>query len=66
MRAATIRLRPAVLRAATWAGVGVGALIRSVPGVAGVVLVSYGFYEAWHPLGFIVAGAFVIAERWMP
>jgi hypothetical protein len=33
---------------------------RTVPGVAGASLVSYGLYDAWHPLGWIAAGAFLL------
>lgn len=41
-----------------------GALVRNVgrglPGVAGPVLVAYGLYEAWRPLGFITLGVFLL------
>lgn len=33
---------------------------RTVPGVAGASLVSYGLYDAWHPLGWIAAGGFLL------
>lgn len=37
-----------------------GRLLRSIPGVAGALLVSYGLYLAWLPLGFIAAGVFLL------
>lgn len=33
---------------------------RTLPGVAGASLVSYGLYDAWSPLGWIAAGAFLL------
>jgi hypothetical protein len=41
-------------------------VVRSIPGAAGALLVSYGAWQAWPPAGFIVAGAFLLAERWIP
>jgi hypothetical protein len=37
-----------------------GRFLRSVPGGVGAVLVSYGLYLAWLPLGFIAAGCFLL------
>jgi hypothetical protein len=37
-----------------------GRLVRTVPGAAGALLVSYGLYRAWLPLGFIAAGGFLL------
>ncbi len=46
---------------------GAGATARVVPGIAGPVLVSYGMWLAWAPLGFAAAGAFLLAlDRRMP
>lgn len=61
MAAIAARLRPrvtaAVLKAVVWAGVGV----RSVPGAAGALLVSYGAWQVYVPAGAIVAGGFLLA-----
>lgn len=46
--------------AALAAAAGAGRLLRTVPGVAGAVLVTVGFALAWLPLGFIVAGGFCL------
>jgi hypothetical protein len=40
---------------------GAGRAVRTVPGIAGAVLIVVGFGLAWLPLGFIVAGAFLVA-----
>jgi hypothetical protein len=37
-----------------------GSALRSVPGLGGAALVSYGLFDAWHPLGFIAAGGFLL------
>lgn len=37
-----------------------GSLLRSVPGAAGALLVSYGAWQAWEPAGPIVAGGFLL------
>lgn len=34
---------------------------RIIPGVLGALLVSYGLFEAWRPLGLVAAGLFLIA-----
>lgn len=34
---------------------------RYLPGWGGAALVSVGAWQAWHPAGFIVAGAFLLA-----
>lgn len=54
---------PGVVKAAEVAGRALNRAAtvgRTVPGVAGASLVSYGLYDAWHPLGFIAAGAFLL------
>lgn len=38
----------------------VGAAGRTLPGVAGSLLVCYGLWLAWAPLGFVAAGAFLL------
>lgn len=45
------------------AGAAVGALWRSLPGLAGLGLVSYGAWLAWRPAGFLVAGVLVLADQ---
>lgn len=50
-------LRAVVLKAAQWAGVGV----RSMPGAAGALLVSYGAWQVYAPAGAVVAGLFLLA-----
>lgn len=42
------------------AAAGMGRVLRTVPGVAGAVLVVVGFGLAWLPLGFLAAGAFLL------
>jgi hypothetical protein len=37
-----------------------GLMLRTLPGAAGALLVSYGLYRAWLPLGFIAAGGFLL------
>ena len=55
------------LVAAAAAGRVVGALGRGLPGVAGPLLISYGCWQAWAPLGYIVAGGFlVLLDRRVP
>lgn len=60
----------AALRVAEQAGRAINraaALGRTVPGVAGASLVSYGLFDAWHPLGWIAAGGFLlILDRRVP
>lgn len=43
-----------------WVAEKFGSAMRTLPGVAGALLVSYGLYLAWLPLGFIAAGAFLL------
>lgn len=54
------RLRPrwdqATARLATAAGVLVGRIGRSLPGVGGPLLVAAGLWMAWPPLGLVFAG----------
>lgn len=52
------------LRTAAVAGARVG---RGVPGVVGPLLVAYGAWLAWRPLGFVVAGAVLwLLDRRVP
>lgn len=37
---------------------------RGLQGVAGLGLTAFGCWEAWHPLGWIVAGLVLLADRW--
>ncbi|GGN40507.1 hypothetical protein FHR83_007023 [Actinoplanes campanulatus] len=54
------RLRPrwdlATGRIATLAGALVGKIGRGLPGIGGPLLVAFGLWLAWAPLGFIFAG----------
>jgi hypothetical protein len=44
-----------------------GRLLRTTPGVLGALLVSYGLYRAWLPLGFIASGGFLLlVDRRVP
>jgi hypothetical protein len=44
-----------------------GRFLRTTPGVLGALLVSYGLYRAWLPLGFIAAGGFLLlVDRRVP
>lgn len=41
-----------------------GLCLRAVPGVLGPLLVAYGLWLAWPPLGFAAAGAaLLLADR---
>lgn len=64
MSALVARLRPqwdAVAGyAAEAAGHVVGKLGRSLPGIAGPLLIAYGLYEVYRPLGFITLGVFLL------
>lgn len=53
------RMKRTKLAAATAAGV----LFRAAPGIGGLGLVSYGTWLAYHPAGFIVAGAGLLVDR---
>ena len=44
---------------------GWGFMLRDVGGLAGVGLVSYGAWEAYHPAGYIVGGALLLAGAWI-
>lgn len=61
MRAAAAVWRPRVattlMKAADWVGVAV----RSVPGAGGALAIAYGCHEIYSPLGWIVAGGFLLA-----
>lgn len=49
------------------AAAGAGTGLRLGPGVLGPLLVSYGLWLAWAPLGFVAMGAFLIAvDRRIP
>ncbi len=57
------RGRAAAGRAAEIAGV----CLRVGPGLCGAVLVAYGLWLAWAPLGFVVLGVFLLlADRRLP
>ena len=44
-----------------------GFCLRAGPGVFGPLLVAYGLWLAWAPLGFVSLGAFLLlADRRMP
>lgn len=64
MTALVARLRPrwesAVGVLADLAGTAVRQVGRGLPGVAGPLLVAYGFHEIYSPLGWIVAGGFLL------
>lgn len=65
------RLRPRwdalTVKVAEAAGVGLRQLGRTFPGVAGPLLVCYGLYDLFHPLGFIAAGGFLLVlDRRVP
>lgn len=36
-------------------------LFRAIPGLAGPVVFCFGFWLAWHPLGYIMAGVILVA-----
>lgn len=54
------RTRRLFSRATGYAAERSALLLRSAPGVTGALLVSFGGYLAWHPLGFIAAGGFLL------
>jgi len=56
------RRRRRLEAAATAAGFIVGAVRRAAAGVAGLLLVSFGAWLAWHPAGYMVAGVLVLAD----
>lgn len=57
------RLRTAAGAAAQAAGL----CLRHLPGIGGPLLVSYGLWIAWAPLGFVALGAFLLmADRRIP
>jgi hypothetical protein len=53
-------VRGVLLRAAGAAGTVIGVLQRTAAGAAGALLVSYGMWLAWAPLGFACAGGFLL------
>lgn len=57
MRAVAVRSHAGLLRAASWAG----AVLRSLPGAAGALLIAGGVYQIYAPAGWIVAGLLLIA-----
>ncbi|MGJ3223769.1 hypothetical protein ACQEUV_33080 [Micromonospora aurantiaca (nom. illeg.)] len=60
-------VRGRVIAAAGWTAEWAGRATRSLPGVAGALLASYGLWLAWPPLGFIAAGLFLLAiDRRVP
>lgn len=71
MTALGARLRPRLDSAAGGLAALTGAAVRQVgrglPGVAGPLLICYGLWQAWTPLGFIVAGGFLLlVDRRVP
>lgn len=66
-QAARKKLRERSLSAAGTAAAGAGFGLRALPGVAGPLLVAYGLWLAWAPLGYMALGAFLLlADRRMP
>lgn len=65
--AVRVKARARWLATAGAAAAGAGAGLRVLPGVGGPLLVSYGLWLAWAPLGFIALGGFLLwADRRMP
>ncbi|MGW4102297.1 hypothetical protein [Streptomyces sp. NPDC004976] len=63
MSKTTTRWRAAIGRAAG----AVGHAARVGPGLVGPLLVAYGLWLAWVPLGFVALGAFLLmADRRLP
>ena len=66
-RAARTKLRGRSSSAAGAAAAAAGFSLRALPGVAGPLLVAYGSWLAWAPLGYLVLGGFLLwADRRMP
>lgn len=64
MRSTTNRLMGAAAEAA---GRVIGLVGRGIPGIAGPLLICYGLWLAWKPLGVIAAGGFLLAlDRRVP
>jgi len=43
------------------------AAVRGGPGIAGALLVAFGLWLAWAPLGFVAAGVFLLlVDRRVP
>lgn len=40
-----------------------GHLVRALPGLTGLLLLSYGAWMAYHPAGLITAGGLLLADR---
>lgn len=53
--------RPKWAAAAGWVAEALGHATRTLPGVGGALLISYGLGLAWLPLGFVAAGVFLLA-----
>lgn len=64
MRAAIARLRPVLAEAAGKAADLAGGALRQVgrgaPGIAGPLAIAWGCHEIYSPLGWIVAGVFLL------
>lgn len=60
MRGLPTLLRPAWNRTVLVGAGLAGRTMRTVPGVGGALLVCYGLYDAYRPLGFLAAGAFLL------
>lgn len=56
------RLRLARRAALNAAATGAGHAVRVAPALAGLGLVSYGAWLAWHPAGYLTAGVLLLAD----
>ncbi|MEU8270142.1 hypothetical protein AB0B89_23660 [Sphaerisporangium sp. NPDC049002] len=60
-------MRTSLTAWATTAAAPTGTLLRwlvaALPGLTGLLLVSYGAWLAWPPAGFITPGALLLADR---
>lgn len=65
--AAHAKLRERWLAVGGAAAAGAGLGVRTLPGVAGPLLIAYGLWLAWSPLGYMALGGFLLlADRRMP
>lgn len=66
-RAVRTKLRERWLAVVGAAAAGAGHGVRTLPGVAGPLLIAYGLWLAWSPLGYVALGGFLLwADRRMP
>lgn len=56
------RLRRTGRAALNAAATGAGHTVRAAPALAGMGLLSYGAWLAWHPAGYLTAGAVLLAD----